>query len=75
MTYDVFSKRTDPVFTKFEVQPAAGCIGAYISGIDLSEPLDEVTVAELTDAWVHYHVLFFRGQSLTTEQHVAFARY
>ena len=32
------------------VEPAAGHIGADISGVDLSRPLDAATVAEIWDA-------------------------
>src|SRR6478609_7063988 len=57
-----------------DVRPVTPVIGAEVHGIDLREPLDAATVAELSEALVHWKVLFFRDQPLTREQHVAFGR-
>jgi taurine dioxygenase len=59
---------------RLDVRPVTAVIGAEVHGIDLREPLDEATVAELTAALVEWKVLFFRDQHLTREQHVAFGR-
>jgi len=56
------------------VEPVAGHIGADISGVDLSGPLDEATVAGIWAAVLAYQVVFFRGQSLDHAGQVAFAR-
>ena len=60
-------------YTRIDVRPVTGALGAEVSGIRLAEPLDEETFTELRDAWLTYQVLFFRDQELTPEQHVAFA--
>ena len=60
-------------YTRIDVRPVSGALGAEVSGIRLSEPLDRETFAELRDAWLTYQVLFFRDQELTPDQHVAFA--
>src|SRR3954453_12900620 len=57
-----------------DVRPVTPVIGAEVHGIDLRQPLDAATVAELSDALVQWKVLFFRDQPLTREQHVAFGR-
>lgn len=58
-----------------EVQPVTPIIGAEVSGLDLSQPLDEATVAQLHQAVLRWKVLFFRGQELTDGQFVRFGRY
>ncbi len=75
MTYDTLANRTDPCFSKFTAAPITGCIGAEIEGVDLSKPLDEDTIKEIHDAWVHYQVLFFRNQDITPKQQLRFATY
>src|SRR3978361_2296932 len=57
-----------------DVRPVTPVIGAEVHGIDLREPLDPATVAELSDALVQWKVLFFRDQQLTRDQHVAFGQ-
>ena len=48
--------------------------GAELSGLDLSCPLDDVTLREVVDAYHRYSVLLIRGQTLTPEQHIDFTR-
>ena len=60
-------------YTRMDVHPCTGALGAEVSGIHLAEPLDEETFRELRDTWLTYQVVFFRDQELTPEQHVAFA--
>ncbi|MFN0042092.1 MAG: TauD/TfdA dioxygenase family protein [Alphaproteobacteria bacterium] len=57
------------------VHPIAGAIGAEISGIDLSRPMDEETFAEVRRAFHQHLVIFFRDQVLTPDQHKAFGRH
>ena len=47
--------------------------GAYVSDIDLREPLTEKEVSTISDALVEYKVLLFRNQNLTPEQHLEFS--
>lgn len=56
------------------IEPMTSAIGAEIRGVDLGAPLDEKTVAEIHDALMERLVLVFRGQDITPEQQVAFAR-
>lgn len=56
------------------VKPLSPVVGAEISGIDLRRPLDDDVVAALRVALLEHLVIFFRGQDITDDQHVAFAR-
>ncbi|MGD0189635.1 MAG: TauD/TfdA family dioxygenase [Rhizomicrobium sp.] len=58
----------------FTLQPLTPTIGAEINGIDLRQPLDGTTLADLRDALLTWKVLFFRDQDIATEQHLDFAR-
>ncbi|UFI46596.1 TauD/TfdA dioxygenase family protein [Pseudomonas savastanoi] len=49
-------------------------IGAEVSGIDLSQPPGEEQLKEIRRAFLENHVLVFRDQHLTVEQHKAFGR-
>jgi alpha-ketoglutarate-dependent sulfate ester dioxygenase len=57
-----------------DIRPLAGHIGAEIHGVDLSEPLDPETLAEIRSTLVKWKVVFFRDQQLTQDQHIAFGR-
>ena len=61
-------------YERIEVRPLSPCIGAEIRGVDLSKPLERGTFEEIHRAFLAHKVLFFRGQDLTREQHLAFAR-
>jgi len=56
------------------VERYAGPCGAVISGVDLSADLPDAVVAEIRRALLDHLVVFFRGQSLTADQQVAFSR-
>lgn len=56
------------------VRPLTPLIGAEIDGVDLSRPLEEAVIQDLTDALHRHLVIFFRDQNITPEQQVAFAR-
>jgi taurine dioxygenase len=63
MTYDLIS-----------VEPLSTALGAEIGGINLAASLPQLALAEIRQAFGEYGVIFFRDQSLTPEQHLAFAR-
>ena len=56
------------------IKPTGAALGAEIGGIDLSQPLADTTFDEIVDAFHEYEVVYFRNQTLTHEQHVAFSR-
>lgn len=49
-------------------------LGAEISGVDLSKPLDDATFAQIHKAFFDNEVVFFRNQRLAPEQQIAFTR-
>jgi taurine dioxygenase len=58
--------------TELDIRPLAGHIGAEILGVDLREPLDPETLAEIRSTLLRWKVVFFRDQHLTQDQHIAF---
>jgi taurine dioxygenase len=52
----------------------AGACGAVIGGVDLSTELDDPVVAEIRRALLDHQVVFFRDQTLTPDEQVAFSR-
>jgi alpha-ketoglutarate-dependent taurine dioxygenase len=71
----VVAGRPMPQFKRIQVEPITGAAGAEISGVDLGQPLDPETLAEIMLAFQHFLVIMFRDQDLTPEQHKAFTRY
>lgn len=59
-------------YRRIEVEPVSGALGAEIGNIDLSRLLDHETMAEIRQALVAHQVIFFRDQTLTPEQQIAF---
>lgn len=49
------------------VEPSGQVCGAAITGVDLSAPLDDATVAVVRSAWLEHHVLSFPGQSMSDD--------
>ncbi len=58
----------------FTVSPLSDALGAEIGGLDLSEPQDAPVVEALRDAFHTHLILLFRGQDLSWEHQIAFAR-
>ena len=56
------------------VEPVSGTVGAVVRGVDLSEPLDQSTVAEIRQAFLAHHVLFFSDQDLSPEAQLRVGR-
>jgi len=56
------------------IKPLSDILGAEVSGVDLSESVDEGTFSEILDAFHQYQLLRFPKQTLTPEQHIAFSR-
>jgi len=57
---------------KLDVEWLSGSIGAVIRGLDLRD-LDESTVAAVRQVWLERKVVFFPGQHLDPDSHLAFA--
>lgn len=41
--------------------------GASVTGVDLTEPLDDHTVSEIRSAWLEHHVLAFADQAMSDD--------
>ena len=59
-------------YKKIEVEPLSPIIGAEVSGIDISKPLDEGVLEEVNKALLEHQVIFFRDQKMSFERHKAF---
>ena len=55
------------------VQHLSGSLGAEISGIDLTQPLDNSIYADIRQLLVEHEVIFFRDQDISLSQHKALA--
>ena len=71
---DSHSSRSRAGVSRLLVEPVTPTIGAEISGVDLSRPLDEATVREIEGALRQWRVVFFRDQDLTNDELKAFGR-
>lgn len=60
--------------TDLTIRKVAGALGAELGGVDLSGPLDSDTIAAIRAALNAHQVIFFRNQSLTPDQQLAFGR-
>lgn len=61
-------------YKAISVEPLTPIIGAEICGIDLSKPLSAEQIAEIRQAHAVHHVIYFRDQILSNEDHKRFAR-
>ena len=57
----------------FEVRRLGRTFFAEVTGLDLSEPLDDTTFARVKREHLEHGVLVFRDQALTPGQHIAFS--
>src|ERR1044071_2932569 len=60
--------------SRIVVEPVPPIIGAEISGVARTQPLDAETFAEIRQAIRKWRVIFFRDQQLTNDQLKAFGR-
>lgn len=56
-----------------EVTPVSDIMGAEVTGVDLSVPMDEETRTALREAFLKYQVLVIRDQHLSPLEQVAFS--
>jgi taurine dioxygenase len=57
-----------------QVTPASPILGAEVSGVDLSQPLDDPTFSAINDALVKHSVIVMHGQELTPDALIDFSR-
>lgn len=61
-------------YAAINLRPLSVHIGAEIDGVDLSRPVTPQAVQDIRGALLQWKVVFFRGQHLNHQQHIAFAR-
>ena len=61
-------------YERISVHPLSGVLGAEIEGVDLRQPFDKPTFAEICRAFLEHYVLFFRDQQLEPAELLAFGR-
>lgn len=59
---------------RLDIRPISGALGAEVGGVDLSQELNNDTIAKLRQALLDHLVIFFRDQEITPDQHLAFAK-
>ncbi|NYT66425.1 TauD/TfdA family dioxygenase [Alcaligenaceae bacterium] len=57
-----------------EVRKIAGALGAEISGVDLSTPLNAIQAKEIRQALLDHQVIFLRNQEITPQRFLDFAQ-
>jgi taurine dioxygenase len=60
--------------TDFTITPFPAALGAEVTGLDLSRPLDEAAFARLRQAFETHSVLALRDQHATPAEHIDFSR-
>ena len=63
-----------PQAQAFELRPLPGPVGAEIIGLDLSRELAAADFARVHQAHLDHHLLVFRDQRITPQQHIDFSR-
>ena len=61
-------------YRHIQVHPIAGALGAEVAGVDVAGPLGDEVIVEARRALLDHVVIFFRDQTLTPQQQLAFAR-
>ena len=62
-------------YSRIEVKPVSGALGAEIGGVDLSGPIDDDKLSEIRRAFLDYLVVFFRDQDISDDDLARFGRY
>ena len=60
-------------YSHIDVNPVSGALGAEITGVDISLPLDTEVVSEIRNALLNHLVIFFQNQVITPQQQLNFA--
>ena len=61
-------------YQTLKAKPFSGALGAEITGVDLSLPLENHTFNDVHKALLDHQVIIFRDQKLTPKQQLTFAK-
>ncbi len=61
-------------YERIEVKPYGGELGAVVSGVDLSQEMNDQIYTEIKQALLENLVIFFQNQDITPEQQISFGR-
>ena len=64
---------TEAAAQHFEVRPFDAPVGAEIIGLDISKPINAEDFQRLHKAHLDHHVLVFRNQQITPQEHIDFS--
>ena len=67
------NRRPTGTYSSLQCQPLTAALGATVVGVDLNESLGEDVKQDLRNARCEHLVLFFRGQHIDDEHHLALA--
>jgi len=62
-------------YSRIKVDKVGTYLGCELSGIDLTQPIDEETFAEINDAFVDNEVLIIPNQEISTEDQIRFGEH
>ncbi|MEJ1170520.1 TauD/TfdA dioxygenase family protein [Variovorax sp. CCNWLW235] len=68
------SSKPAPTRQHFEVRPFDASVGAEIIGLDISKPISAEDFERIHQAHLDHHVLVFRNQQITPQEHIDFSR-
>ena len=71
----LITARPPETYHSIEVAPLTPVIGAEVTGLDLSAELSDKQLDDVKRAFLAHHVLVFRDQRLSAEDHKRFASY
>ncbi|WP_422088217.1 TauD/TfdA dioxygenase family protein [Variovorax sp.] len=74
MTAVLSSSVPEAAAQHFEVRPFDAPVGAEIIGLDIAKPINAEDFARIHRTHLDHHVLVFRNQQITPQQHIDFSR-
>ncbi|WP_369659559.1 TauD/TfdA dioxygenase family protein [Variovorax sp. V15] len=67
------ASEVSPPSQHFEVRPFNAPVGAEVVGLDISKPINTEDFTRLHKAHLDHHVLVFRNQQITPQEHIDFS--
>jgi taurine dioxygenase len=58
-----------------QITPTGGAVGAFVTGLDVSQPLSPATIFQLKQAFAEHLILIFKDQLISDDEYRRFATY